>query len=64
LDRRLLQIMIVLAGMVPVGAGLMGVSWAPMIGHAGADASLDSHVRYLSGLLPGIGCLDLGWNWA
>jgi hypothetical protein len=43
-----------LAGIVPVSAGAAGVILgARMAGGAGTD--LDSHVRYLSGLLLGIG---------
>lgn len=49
--RRLLQGAVALAGCVPVYAGLEGVLRGP---HAGG-ASLDSHFRYLSGLLLGLG---------
>ena len=54
-ERRLLQIAIAIGGFVPVGAGLYGaLLGAGMTGEAhGVD--LDSHVRYLSGLLLGIG---------
>ena len=47
-----------LAGLVPVGAGLAGVLLGPAMldGLARPDA-LDSHVRYLSGLLLGIGLI-------
>lgn len=56
LERRLLQITIAFAGLVPVGIGLIGGLYgASMIDRTGADVSLDSHVRYLSGLLLGIG---------
>lgn len=46
LERRLLQVAIALAGVVPVAAGAWGVlgEWRP-----------DSHARYLSGLLLGVG---------
>lgn len=66
-ERRLLQIVIALAGLVPVVGGLAGVVLgAAAFGGAGvADGAsvgrdldavtLDSHVRYLSGLLLGIG---------
>ena len=55
-ERLLLQVAIAIGGFVPVGAGLAGgILGASMIGGAGIDASLDSHVRYLSGLLLGIG---------
>lgn len=47
LERRLLQGAVALAGIVPVGAGLAGA-----LGRLGDG---DSHLRYLSGLLLGIG---------
>jgi hypothetical protein len=51
-----LQIVIALAGLVPVGAGLAGVLAGPgFAGHGAADASIDSHFSYLSGLLLAIG---------
>ena len=54
-ERRLLQCAVALAGIVPVGAGLAGMlAGAGMLGE-GASLPLDSHVRYLSGLLLGIG---------
>jgi hypothetical protein len=63
-SRRALQISIAIAGLVPVGAGLAGVLMGPALAGLGAhDAahlapvSLDSHFRYLSGLLLGIGIL-------
>ena len=55
-ERRLLQLAIALGGFVPVGAGLQGaLLGASMTGEGASGASLDSHVRYLSGLLLGIG---------
>lgn len=55
-ERRLLQIAIVVGGFVPVGAGLQGaILGASMTGGGTPNASLDSHMRYLSGLLLGIG---------
>lgn len=49
LERRLLQIAVAIAGLVPVGAGGYGAL-------GGFDRNFeDSHVRYLSGLLLGIG---------
>lgn len=59
LERRLFQAAILFGGLVPVGAGLLGV----FLGSAGFGEavrgydhpSLDSHVRYLSGLLLGVG---------
>lgn len=57
LQRRALQLAIAIGGLVPVGAGLAGVVFGPdMIPdtpHLSND--LDSHWRYLSGLLMAIG---------
>ncbi|WP_368040548.1 DUF4345 domain-containing protein [Roseicella sp. DB1501] len=54
-EKRLLQSAILVFGLVPVLAGLAGmILGAGFIADA-ADPSLDSHVRYLSGLLFGIG---------
>ncbi|WP_246725570.1 DUF4345 domain-containing protein [Beijerinckia sp. L45] len=56
LERRLLQITIALAGFVPVGAGMLGgLLGSTMTGDPVASLSIDSHIRYLSGLLLGIG---------
>jgi hypothetical protein len=57
-----LQLVIAVAGLVPVAAGLAGAIEGPaMLGPAmlGEDASVaaDSHFRYLSGLLLAIGLL-------
>ena len=59
-ERRALQIAIALAGLVPVFAGLEGMlSGAAMTGavppHDLPAVALDSHVRYLSGLLFALG---------
>jgi hypothetical protein len=51
LERRLLQIVIVLAAVVPVGGGFWGVCGRIVV----ADVAAASEVRYLSGLLLGIG---------
>ncbi len=57
-ERRLLQGAIALACLVPLSAGLAGVVDGPAmlrgVGVASAP-DLDSHMRYLSGLLLGIG---------
>ena len=52
-----LRVAVALGGIVPVAAGLAGVvSGAAMLGgHPAANLTLDSHLRYLSGLLLGIG---------
>lgn len=57
---RLLQAAVAIAGIVPVAAGLAGVILGPdMAGSLphtlAGQLSLDSHFRYLSGLLLGIG---------
>jgi hypothetical protein len=55
-NRRALQIAIAIAGCVPVAAGLAGVLvGTSMVDLAAAPPPLDSHYRYLSGLLLGIG---------
>ena len=55
-ERRLLQVAIAAAGFVPVGAGLTGaLLGGGMTGDEAHGVDLDSHVRYLSGLLLGIG---------
>jgi hypothetical protein len=56
-ERRLLQAAIAVFGLIPVGAGLSGVLLGPHFADTAAigDLSLDSHFRYLSGLLLGIG---------
>ena len=51
IERRLLQLVIIIAGFVPVLAGLWGASGALHPQGVGAD----SQARYLSGLLLGIG---------
>jgi len=53
LERRLLQVCIAVAGLVPVGGGLWGV--LGQIHTSGVVAA--SHSRYLSGLLLGIGLI-------
>jgi hypothetical protein len=57
MERRLLQIAVAIAGLVPVGAGLGGAFLGPVLQGQVGDAALDSHYRYLSGLLLGIGLL-------
>jgi hypothetical protein len=55
-ERRFLQTTIALASLVPISAGAAGVLLGPaMVGVAGATPDADSHYRYLSGLLLGIG---------
>ena len=55
-ERHLLQATIALAGFVPVLAGLAGALLGTvMTGEGAAGSAIDSHTRYLSGLLLGIG---------
>ena len=58
-EKRLLQATVALGCLVPIGGGLVGVLYgAGMPGRfadVSADVSQDSHFRYLSGLLLGIG---------
>src|SRR5215469_6527899 len=57
---RLLRIAMAVACMVPIIAGGMGVLLGPgMFGINTATGAADSHYRYLSGLLFGIGILFL-----
>ena len=54
--RLALQLCVALGGCVPVAAGLAGVWLGPhMAGEVTAPVPLDSHFRYLSGLLLAIG---------
>jgi Domain of unknown function (DUF4345) len=55
-EKRLLQTAIALFALIPIGAGLAGAWLGPSFTDAAAtNMSLDSHFRYLSGLLLGIG---------
>jgi hypothetical protein len=53
--RRSLQITVALLALVPIGAGLSGVLLGPAMVEATQSVPLDSHYRYLSGLLLAIG---------
>ncbi|NJO33919.1 MAG: DUF4345 domain-containing protein [Rhodospirillales bacterium] len=55
-ERLLLQTTIALACLVPIGGGALGVIFGAALLDHGRDLDLDSHFRYLSGLLLGIGC--------
>ena len=57
LERPALQLTVAAASLVPIGAGAAGILLGPRMVHAiiAAPADLDSHYRYLSGLLLGIG---------
>ena len=55
LSRRLLQAVVAVGGLVPVGAGLAGVLFGPGAFGTAVSAGADSQFRYLSGLLLAIG---------
>lgn len=54
-ERRLLQAAVLVGGLVPVSAGLSGALLGPRMVDAMGSADLDSHTRYLSGILLGLG---------
>jgi hypothetical protein len=54
--RRALQVTVAIASLIPIGAGLAGILLGPaMVDVTTAPVGADSHYRYLSGLLLGIG---------
>jgi hypothetical protein len=55
----LLQGAVILAAFVPIAAGLTGIILGPAMIETGSTADLDSHFRYLSGLLLAIGLMFL-----
>ena len=56
LEKRALQLAVAVAGLVPICAGLAGVlRGSAFLSDPGGPAAADSHLRYLSGLLLGIG---------
>lgn len=56
-ERRILQQVVAVAGLVPVSAGLYGVLFGAGLTGDQLSVTGDSHYRYLSGLLLGIGLL-------
>ncbi len=56
-ERRLLQRVVAIAGLVPVGGGLYGVLFGAGLTGDALPVTGDSHYRYLSGLLLGIGLM-------
>lgn len=54
-DRRPLQAVVALLALVPITAGAAGVTLGPALVRGGSASDLDSHFRYLSGLLLAIG---------
>lgn len=57
MEKRALQFAVAIGSLVPIGAGAAGMLVGPrLVGPAGVGAGeLDSHFRYLSGLLLAIG---------
>jgi hypothetical protein len=58
MEKRLLQWVVGLACLVPLATGAVGIMHGPEMIHGVGDAvpaDLDSHFRYLSGLLLGLG---------
>lgn len=56
MSRRLLQLVLLLLSLSPLGFGAMGMIYgAAWLGGADAPVSLDSHFRYLSGIFFGLG---------
>ena len=59
-ERSILQVCVIVGGFIPVAAGIAGIFLGPDFINANVVTDADSHFRYLSGLLLGIG---LGfWN--
>lgn len=54
-ERRLLQMAIFIAALVPISAGLAGMLLGISFLSEASEVSLDSHLRYLSGLLFALG---------
>ena len=55
-EKRLLQLIVALACLVPLSAGSTGVlRGAEWMQHGSVSADLDSHFRYLSGIFLGVG---------
>ena len=56
-ERRLFQLVVFVGALVPISAGAAGVLQGPGMIHGLVpwNADLDSHFRYLSGILLGIG---------
>ena len=57
MERRALQIAILLAGLVPLLGGGLGVTFGEAAFGPWAGGGEDSHIRYLSGLLLAIGLM-------
>ncbi len=59
-EKRLLQLAVFIAACVPIAAGVVGMTSGIAVFDTQPDISLDSHFRYLSGLLCGLG-LNFWW---
>ena len=57
MERRLLQIAVAIAGIVPVGVGLGAIVYGPQFLEMPNSASSWSHLHYLAGLLLAIGLI-------
>jgi hypothetical protein len=55
IEKRLLQTAVAVCSLVPIAAGGAGMLLGPALVAGAGDHDLDSHFRYLSGLLLGIG---------
>jgi hypothetical protein len=55
MERRFLQLALAVTSLIPLSAGLAGIWKGPAFFDLAASTSADSHMRYLSGLLLGIG---------
>lgn len=57
MEKRVLQALVAVGCLVPIGAGMAGMLKGPIMtgGELAPAADLDSHFRYLSGLLLGVG---------
>ena len=58
-EKTALQIALAIVSLIPLSAGLSGVVEGPHFFQLSASVTADSHMRYLSGLLLGIGILAL-----
>ncbi|MEW6642465.1 MAG: DUF4345 domain-containing protein [Pseudomonadota bacterium] len=55
MERRLLQLAIFIAGLVPISMGLAGVAWGVRFISLDDSPSMDGAVRFLSGVLLAVG---------
>jgi len=54
-DRLLLQVFVTVGGLIPIASGTAGIFLGPEFVGATIGTAADSHFRYLSGLLLGLG---------